>query len=120
MRLQGWSEERLEAWRDEYRKDAILGVSLCFRCSSEDVSFSSNHSLHGAHSDSCIADDVAARAGKEKKDVAAARAGGAALLQRADLRWDGGGGGAFLPAILAKLSSFISNSPAINVCLGAF
>ena len=32
-----WSEageRRLEAWRDEYRKDAISGVSLCFRCSS--------------------------------------------------------------------------------------
>ena len=24
-------EEKLEQWRDEYRKDAILHVSLCFR-----------------------------------------------------------------------------------------
>jgi len=26
-------ERKLAVWRDEYRKDAILGVSLCFRCS---------------------------------------------------------------------------------------
>ena len=104
----GRGEEKLEAWRDEYRKDAIVGVSLCFRCA--DLSLSAPQSPH-----------MPAAAGWHDDAGAAAQSEGGVTQQGGDgpLEGCGGGGGGsgFLPTLLAKLSSFVANSPAINVCL---